>query len=63
MPEDHKESKLSQEELADLKAQLLESVYADIGRSIIRKLFFGVCVILLVLDSHTKQKLIDLFSK
>jgi len=38
---------LNEEELADLKNQLLESIYADIGKSVVKKVlwvFGAVCL-------------------
>jgi len=32
--------KLTQEELTDLKEQLLESIYADIGKSVVKKVLW-----------------------
>lgn len=40
---------LTDEELADIKEQLLESIYADIGRSVVKKVLWvaGACVLAL----------------
>lgn len=43
---DAQDSKLSQEELDSIKEQLLESIYADIGRSLVRKAIWALGAVL-----------------
>jgi hypothetical protein len=46
---DEKQSRLTPEELASIKDQLLESIYADIGKSVVRKTLWITGAILFAL--------------
>jgi hypothetical protein len=48
MNENSKSEKLSQEELNSIRDQLLESIYADIGRSLVKKALWVIGSICLV---------------
>ena len=58
-------SKLSPEELEEIKKYLLDSIYKDIGKSVVKKFLWvvGSIIGLIFLAIPYKEKVIDLFLK
>ena len=53
--------KFTDEEIAEIKDQLLESIYVDIGKSVVRKFLwvFGTSVLMLYSVVSNKQKIVE----